>query len=142
MDKVIIDRWNEVVRPEDLVYHLGDIAFCGFERLKTLMQAWNGTKIVVKGNHDRSKMLVKLRDLGLIKECHRYLDFIDEDGTRILLHHVPIWTNIFHLCGHVHDEWKQQRKTINVGVDVNNFYPVALETIRQLLGEAHCDQVN
>lgn len=58
MNARIRDNWNAVVKPQDKVYHLGDV-LCGckedntaLEFLKTL----NGHKRLYLGNHDRTKM--------------------------------------------------------------------------------------
>lgn len=39
------------------------------------------------------------------------------------------------LHGHVHAAWKVKRNMINVGVDVNDFYPVSLEDIKDIIEE-------
>lgn len=36
MDQAIIANWNSVVKPEDIVFHLGDFGFCGSLRLREI----------------------------------------------------------------------------------------------------------
>ena len=50
MDDEMVRRWNETVRPNDKVYHLGDVVI-NRKALKTLHRL-NGDKILIKGNHD------------------------------------------------------------------------------------------
>lgn len=56
MDEVIVQRWNEVVAPEDTVYHLGDIALGPIDRSLAKIARLNGHKIAILGNHDRPFM--------------------------------------------------------------------------------------
>lgn len=37
------------------------------------------------------------------------------------------------LCGHVHTGWKKKGRMLNVGVDVNGYYPISLEEALDLL---------
>ncbi len=50
MDEEMVKRWNETVRPNDKVYHLGDVVI-NRKALKTLARL-NGDKVLIKGNHD------------------------------------------------------------------------------------------
>lgn len=50
MDEDMVKRWNETVRPNDKVYHLGDVVI-NRKALKTLSRL-NGDKVLIKGNHD------------------------------------------------------------------------------------------
>ena len=50
MHEVMIDRWNSVVRPNDIIYHLGDFAF-GRHNIK-IAERLNGKKRLIMGNHD------------------------------------------------------------------------------------------
>lgn len=50
MHEAMIERWNSVVKPKDLVYHLGDVAFG--RRHLALLARCNGRKKLVMGNHD------------------------------------------------------------------------------------------
>lgn len=54
MDEEMIKRWNETVKPNDKVYHLGDVVI-NRKALKTLARL-NGDKILIKGNHDIFKL--------------------------------------------------------------------------------------
>lgn len=50
MDKALISNWNSVVTDSDIVYMLGDFGAIGSE--KEILSKLNGTKYLVKGNHD------------------------------------------------------------------------------------------
>ena len=50
MDEAMIRAWNERVRPQDKVYHLGDVVI-NRRALKTLARL-NGDKVLIRGNHD------------------------------------------------------------------------------------------
>jgi len=50
MDEDMIRRWNDRVRPNDKVYHLGDVVI-NRKALKTLARL-NGDKVLIRGNHD------------------------------------------------------------------------------------------
>ena len=50
MDEAMIQRWNDVVRPSDKVYHLGDVVI-NRKALSTLARL-NGDKVLIRGNHD------------------------------------------------------------------------------------------
>ncbi len=149
MDREIIRIWNETVKPEDEVYHLGDVSFSSPERTKHILQNLNGHKILILGNHDRSPN--KMKDWGF-EEVHQAQSMILGDIVNGL---VPV--NLSHypyrgtpdenhkskfdhknmpddgrmlLCGHVHDDWKIRQGQyknwmINVGMDQWNFKPVS-----------------
>ena len=50
MDEAMIRNWNDRVRPNDKVYHLGDVVI-NRKALKTLARL-NGDKVLIRGNHD------------------------------------------------------------------------------------------
>lgn len=66
-----------------------------------------------------------------------YLNPDPKEEQRHNKHRIPDDGRIL-LCGHVHEKWHTRRTPkgtlmINVGVDVNNFTPVSLETIIELI---------
>ena len=133
MRKVIIGRHNEIVKPEDTLYVLGDVTLCPKENLSALgpvLKLMNGTKHLILGNHDTGKPFY-YEELGFTS-VHTVLNY----NSDVVLRHDPsaaitapdkLW-----LVGHVHQLFKCLKKPIriyNVGVDVNNFYPVTLPQI-------------
>lgn len=54
-NEIIIRNWNRLVKPEDLVIHLGDVIFGHTSKLEGIMATLPGTKILCLGNHDREK---------------------------------------------------------------------------------------
>ena len=129
MDEALIANWNATVRPQDKVYHLGDVAM---KRDKiALMGRCNGHKRLVRGNHDSFPMKY-------------YLPFFDEIyGVRVfedmILSHFPIvldsvkpkWSCVH---GHVHNNVVPGYlgpKYLNVSIEVTEWRPLAIEEVRQ-----------
>ena len=55
MEEKYIKRWNVRVKPEDRVLVVGDFLLgCGKPRLREILAQLNGTKILIRGNHDLS----------------------------------------------------------------------------------------
>ena len=50
MDETMIERWNAKVKPNDVVYHLGDVVIN--RKHLHLVKRLNGKKRLVRGNHD------------------------------------------------------------------------------------------
>ena len=79
-DEEMIKRWNSVVSETDRVYHLGDVALSK-NGLK-LMDRLNGSKILIRGNHDREKLSIYTRYFKDIRGAYTYKNFI--------LTHLPV----------------------------------------------------
>jgi len=138
MNSELVRRWNERVSLEDQVFHLGDFCFRNSsdtrgEGSRTTAQEWlqklNGHKVMVRGNHDRNNSL-----RTLVQSC-----VIEFAGKEYFCVHKPDDANHDYMvtfCGHVHERWKYrlygETTLINVGCDVNDFYP---KTIDEILGE-------
>jgi calcineurin-like phosphoesterase family protein len=50
MDEFMVEAWNKKVRPNDKVYHLGDVVIN--RRALSIMRRLNGDKVLIRGNHD------------------------------------------------------------------------------------------
>jgi calcineurin-like phosphoesterase family protein len=50
MDEFMVEAWNAKVRPNDKVYHLGDVVIN--RRALKIMSRLNGDKVLIRGNHD------------------------------------------------------------------------------------------
>ena len=56
MNEMIIKWWNELVAPDDTVYHLGDVALGPIMDSLSCISRLNGEIVLVEGNHDRPFM--------------------------------------------------------------------------------------
>jgi calcineurin-like phosphoesterase family protein len=50
MDEFMVKAWNDRVRPNDKVYHLGDVVIN--RRAMSTLARLNGDKVLIRGNHD------------------------------------------------------------------------------------------
>lgn len=123
MNQDMIDQWNNMVAPEDLVYMLGDIAFMnGFEASK-IVNRLSGRKILIKGNHD-SKIIKDVNFKNSFEEIHDYL-VVNYNKHRVVMFHYPIseWDQMhrgsIHFYGHLHQNKSglENYRARNVGWD-------------------------
>lgn len=80
MNAEIVRRWNEVVMPDDTVYHLGDVALGKIDDSLPRVGELNGYKVLILGNHDRpfmDKRKAEKRQHWL-DEYSKYFDAIHE----------------------------------------------------------------
>lgn len=82
MDEHMIDRHNAVVGPGDKVYFLGDILIGNASKFDEIMPRLNGSKILIKGNHDLLKLSNYVKYFKDIRAYSR-LD-------KCILSHIPI----------------------------------------------------
>jgi calcineurin-like phosphoesterase family protein len=80
MDEEMVKRWNETVKPNDKVYHLGDVVIN--RKSLAIMHRLNGDKVLIKGNHDIFKMNEYTPHFRDIRAYHVM------DG--MILSHIPI----------------------------------------------------
>lgn len=52
MNETIITNWNNVVGPDDVIFHLGDFCLGGAEEWNKFLDRLNGRIYLVLGNHD------------------------------------------------------------------------------------------
>ena len=101
MNEYIITKWNSVVTKNDIVYHLGDVGFGTREELKNLVSRLNGTKILIRGNHDFRRGVNGWKKVGFV-EVYRKRLILDN----LILTHEPIEVeeNFINVFGHIHDK--------------------------------------
>ena len=132
MDKVIVDRWNSVVKDNDLVIHLGDFGDPKFRDPRFYLQKLKGNIILIKGNHDKTRVLKKCGFSHVLVGTLN-MDF-EYKGKKykVAIKHRPqtMKKTRFIICAHVHEKWKIKEDKynvyINIGVDQWDYYPVAL----------------
>lgn len=121
MDFYLIDRWNSVVKPSDVVWHLGDFEWKPtIARMSYLLHRLNGSIHLIRGNHD-PKSCAWYESVGFAS-CHDMCHLLHDDH-RIHLCHYPIekWRNMghgaLHFHGHSHGKSAMKHGRIDVGVD-------------------------
>lgn len=126
MNEIMIENWNKVVSSEDKVYHLGDLCFTK-KWLDFSMSRLNGTKILIKGNHDNLKLSQYQQYFKDIRAYHTLDKFI--------LSHIPLhpeslyrWKGNIH--GHTHQRNLMDERYINVSVEQLNYTPIDFEQIK------------
>lgn len=133
MNQKIISNWKAKVAENDIVYHLGDFAFAPKERQKELLSQLPGRKMLVLGNHDKSRS--SGYDIGWNYVEHYML--VNLRGNLVLLVHDPKgvegWGgHIIH--GHFHKPSKNPKR-LCVSCNLFNYEPLSeKQVVKQLLG--------
>lgn len=132
MNMTMIEKWNNLVLPDDEVYHLGD--FGDYDYLRYL----NGRIHLIKGNYDSHVPL----DSGFVE--------ILESPTNIELEEIPLTLchkpsnrskNGFTLFGHIHGTKRNIVKGLNVGIDCHNYMPISLDTVKFYMNAPYDNEV-
>ena len=151
MNKVLIEKHNAVVKPDDEVYHLGDFAFCGVQGADVILEQLNGKKYWIKGNHD-SKLFGNDKIKSHFQWVRDYtlkyfeIEYQDDEGEfkkfrqPIVMCHFPFasWDGMshgsWHLHGHCHGSMEDTGVCrIDVGVDCHGLAPVSLAKLAQIM---------
>lgn len=145
MNEAIVERWNEVVKPNDTVYNLGDFAMNDVDAAIPYIKRLNGNIIWIAGNHDSSMKIDKIlgacweRELSYIG----YADMLKIHKFNFYLSHYPTLTSnmddtglqhrVISLHGHTHQKtnflYPDNPFMYHVGVDSHNCYPVNIEEV-------------
>lgn len=157
MDEELIRRWNSVVGPDDIVFHLGDFAWGGSQVWNSVLDRLNGHIYLVLGNHD----IKNLRQGYISKfEWVGYQMQITIEGRSVYLNHVPFLTvpgvyrsadqQVWQLFGHVHSTPDSYHKhegsdksrlkylfpcQYDVGVDNNDYTPVPWNKVKDIINK-------
>ncbi|MFU0505618.1 metallophosphoesterase [Pseudaminobacter sp. NGMCC 1.201702] len=127
MDEFLVRTWNSVVRPDDIVYHLGDFSM-GLhdgDRVRSIFSRLMGRKFLILGNHDyqrQNRIHPVIASLAWDQPPMQQLEITD-NGQRIFLCHYPCrtWPGIrsgaWHFYGHAHGEMPAYHRSRDVGVD-------------------------
>ena len=126
MDEDMVRMWNELVAPNDRVYHLGDVVIN--RRCLPTLNRLNGKKVLIRGNHD----IFKLEEYARYFEDIRGCKVLSKEG--IIMTHIPVhisqlerWKVNVH--GHLHSNVLDDPRYINVCVEQIGFKPISLDEI-------------
>ena len=140
MNEAIVKNWNEVVKPNDDVYCLGDIMLNNNELGLELLKKLNGKIHVVMGNHDTNARLIAYTG------CHNVVEvvpatYIRYKGYYFFCTHFPCLTAslnedadlrkcICNFFGHTHQKtnfYEDRPYMYHVGVDSHACTPVSID---------------
>lgn len=139
MDETMVDNWNKTVRPQDTVYHLGDVVIAR-RHLETVKRL-NGRKILIRGNHD----IFKDKDYyeAGFEQIHGVRVFVDQ----FILSHIPLHPDCVgerfkrNVHGHLHGNriMKQVFRSYTIDprylcvcVEQINFTPISFDDVLKM----------
>ena len=143
MNATMADRWNSVVGPQNVVYHLGDIFWMPSGEAQALRRRLNGRICLVRGNHDLTA--------DSIRTCFEWvndyyeLKVEDDDAAGgkqliVLCHYaMRVWNHSnygsWHLFGHSHGTLPEipGGLAIDVGVDCHDFTPIPYAHVKAIM---------
>jgi calcineurin-like phosphoesterase family protein len=135
MDEFMVKAWNERVKPNDKVYHLGDVVI-NRKALK-VMSRLNGDKVLIRGNHD------------IFRDDEYRLYFRELRAYHVMngmiLSHIPIHSESLgrfgvNIHGHLHDSRVMLNDEIDpryhcVCVEQTDFAPILFEDVLKRIKE-------
>jgi calcineurin-like phosphoesterase family protein len=136
-EKQMIDNWRQLVKPRDLVLHLGDLALGRPAQMEEIALKLPGRKVIIRGNHDKkSKAWYKQLGFQIIDAFTTTFE-----GYTVSWTHYPggklngnpealvLWPKHLNVCGHVHNRSHTNPYIINMSVEVNDYKPVWAQTM-------------
>ena len=133
MNELIIERWNSYIKPNDIVYHLGDVMMGDLNAGLPLVKSLNGKIKLALGNHDTPQRIAAFSEFfDEIQFGYR----IKIGKKMIMLSHYPMLTGnydeskTYSFHGHTHSKNPSNPEydlMFNVGLDANDCYPWSIE---------------
>lgn len=137
MNNAIIARHNQVVSENDVVIHIGDICFGSAKDLSDILIQLNGTHFLMDGSHDWAlSLLVKEGIPDYLSDKVFVLPKMVEftyNKNKITLCHYKFFNwwgshyGSYSFHGHSHGKAPKTPNSLDIGVDVHNFYPINIE---------------
>jgi calcineurin-like phosphoesterase family protein len=130
MNEKLVERWNADIRPQDTVYHMGDVSFRYGSEFNELMSRLNGNKTLIIGNHDNVALLLPWFPKVLVWREFRDHNFVAS--------HVPVHpTQLrrgkdhegFNIHGHIHANVLEDHRYINLCVEHTGGKPVHIDEV-------------
>lgn len=134
MDEYMVIMWNRFVKPNDKVYHLGDVLLGTSIKAFEILSRLNGRKVLIKGNHDIAKPQRYLEHFTDIRsEAH----LKTPKGKKVIFTHRPILLNPifpdrpieYNVHGHIHEKEIDDERYINVSVEALQYAPISFDDL-------------
>ena len=134
MNEALVENYNKIVRPDDIVYILGDCVLNDNEKGMKLLRSLNGHKYIALGNHDtRDRIEQYLHIAEAVEFGYRFR----HKKIELWLSHYPMMMGnfddpkpVWNLSGHTHskDPFEHaDNRVYNVCVDAHNNTPITLD---------------
>jgi len=139
MDEEMVKRWNERVKPNDKVYHLGDVVIN--RKSLSIMHRLNGDKVLIRGNHDIFKDEDYRQHFRELRAYHVMNGMI---LSHIPIHEASLGRFGVNIHGHTHSNRVMKldygREIIDtryhcVCVEQTNFAPILFEDVMKRIKE-------
>lgn len=127
-DDALVRTWNDIVAPEDEVWHLGDVMSSrAAGEVEIFLSRLNGRKHLVIGNNDP----VPVTEARTWASVQHYAELRVDDQLLVLCHYAfRTWNQMgkksINLHGHSHGRLKPMPRQFDVGVDARGLRPVTL----------------
>ena len=129
---LIIENWNRLIQPGEVVFHLGDLVLGKKEELEGLVSLLNGRLFMMRGNHDRRSSTYYQR-LGITMVPGPYHLPLPSGIKVVFLHRpiLPLEPGVLNLHGHIHNSPSPELGAghINLSVEVRDYRPWRLGDI-------------
>lgn len=129
MNETMVQNWNAVVKPQDHVWHLGDVTFQYNGIFNNIMSQLNGHKRLVVGNHDK---MLNPNLFRWFEKVELWRGFKEEN---FVCSHIPLRKDNFrggvqyNVHGHIHERVIDDPTYVNVCVEQINYTPISMEEI-------------
>ena len=151
MNQRLVDNINFLVQEDDILIHLGDWSFGGFDKIEEFRSKINCKNIhLVLGNHDHHIERNKEGVQRLFSSVQHYLELevvrpltksMNEKFKFVCMHYpIASWHDmnqgVIHLHGHVHLPYHLRiadGKAMDVGVDGNGLEPISLDEVLSIM---------
>ena len=156
MNDELVHWINARVGQDDILFHLGDWSFNGFENIRKFRERIVCKNVhLILGNHDHHIERNKDNIRSIFSSVNEYLSLevkwrpnqsklVADSYAKFVLFHYPIasWNGmndgVIHLHGHVHLH-PQHRiaagKAMDVGVDGNKYEPISMEEVLKIMSK-------
>ena len=137
MNLSLIDKWNSVVKPHDIVYHLGDVYIGKPDKVRGILPLLVGRKRLILGNHDNIADGILHKHFEKILVWRQFKDF------GVTLSHIPLHEGSLNdrfpinVHGHIHEKLVDDPRYVNVSVEHTNYGLINLEEIKQFGEKQH-----
>jgi calcineurin-like phosphoesterase family protein len=138
---LIIDKWKSIVKVQDLVYHLGDVIWGNLDQLSLIMKELPGTKILIRGNHDKhhSDNFFIRSGFSAVLDQVRIKKIIIFSHFPVELSQKEIGDGLINIHGHFHnnpsERWEKELKSritehhFLLSLEDVNYCPVSLSSV-------------